>query len=142
MARERAGLTQTELAEICGVARPNVAAYEAGTRRPSAAMTRRLIEAAKPRPSRSLAAHAAQIRRLAREFGVQNPRVFGSAARGEDRPGSDLDLLVTVPAGKGLFALLGFGRAAEAVLGVHVDVVTDGGLGEHHTEISEDAVPV
>lgn len=141
-ARERAGLTQEELAEVSGVARPNVAAYESGTRRPSPAMLRRLLEAAKPRPSSSLAAHRDQILRLAHDFGVTNPRVFGSVARGDDLPGSDLDLLVTVPRGKGLLALIGFAHAVEDLLGVQVDVVSEGGLGESHAGICRDAVPV
>src|SRR5215207_6241671 len=112
-ARERAGLTQEELAEASGVARPNIAAYESGTRRPSPAMLRRLLEAAKPRPSSSLAAHRDEILRLAHEFGMKNPRVFGSVARGDDLPGSDLDLLVVVPPRKGLFTLIGFAQAVE-----------------------------
>jgi predicted nucleotidyltransferase len=142
VARERAGLTQEELAEASGVARPNIAAYESGTRRPSPAMLRRLLDAAKPRPSSSLAAHRNEILRLANEFGMKNPRVFGSVARGDDRPGSDLDLLVAVPRGKGLFALVGFARAVEDLLGVHVDVVSEGGLRESHTAICREAVPV
>ena len=141
-ARERAGLTQAELAEASGVARPNIAAYESGSRKPSPAMLLRLLEAAKARPSASLAAHRDEVRRLALDFGVTNPRVFGSVARGEDLPGSDLDLLVTVPRGKGLLALVGFAHAVEDLLGVHVDVVSEGGLGESHAGIRRDAVPV
>jgi predicted nucleotidyltransferase len=141
-ARERAGLTQEELAEASGVARPNIAAYESAARRPSPAMLKRLLEAAKPRPSSSLAAHREEIRRLAHDFGVKDPRVFGSAARGDDIPGSDLDLLVTVPPGKGLLALIGFAHAVEDLVGVHVDVVSEGGLGERHADICRDAVPV
>ncbi len=68
--------------------------------------------------------------------------MFGSVARGDDLPGSDLDLLVTVPYGKGLFALIGFAHAVEDLLGVHVDVVSEGGLGESHAAICRDAVPV
>ncbi|NEE01703.1 helix-turn-helix domain-containing protein [Phytoactinopolyspora halotolerans] len=141
-ARESAGLTQAELAEVSGVARPNIAAYESGARMPSRAMVRRLLEAIKPRPSSALAAHRDEVRRLARDFGMENPRVFGSAARGDDSPGSDLDLLVRVPRGKGLLALMGFARAVEDVLGVRVDVVSERGLGEGHAGIRRDAVPV
>jgi predicted nucleotidyltransferase len=141
-ARERARLTQGELAVASGVARPNIAAYESGTRKPSPAMVRRLLEAAKPRPSVSLAAHREDVRRLAHECGLENPRVFGSVARGDDPRGSDLDLLVTVPRGKGLFAIIGFAHAVEDLLGVHVDVVSEGGLGESHAEVCREAVPV
>jgi hypothetical protein len=59
------------------------------------------------RPSSSLAAHRDEVLRLAHDFGLKNPRVFGSAARGEDLPGSDLDLLVTVPRGKACSHSLG-----------------------------------
>ena len=40
-------------------------------------------------------AHRDAITRLGQRFGVRNIRVFGSVARGEATPGSDLDLLVT-----------------------------------------------
>lgn len=35
--------------------------------------------------------------RLRREYGVKSLRVFGSVARGEARPSSDVDLLVDMP---------------------------------------------
>ena len=54
---------------------------------------------------------------------VTNLRVFGSVARGEDRPDSDVDLLVDLPPDIGL---LGLGRVQaelEAILGTKVDLV-------------------
>lgn len=141
-ARERAGLTQAELAEVSGVARPNIAAYESGARTPSPAMVQRLLAAIKPRPSSCLAAHRDDVRRLGHEFGMENVRVFGSAARGDDRPGSDLDLLVSVPQGTGLLALMGFARAVEELLDLHVDVVSEGGLSQSHAGVVRDAVAV
>ena len=59
---------------------------------------------------------------------VTNLRVFGSVARGEDRPDSDVDLLVDLPPHMGL---LGLGRVQadlEAILGAKVDLVPAGGL--------------
>ncbi len=44
-ARLRAGLTQAEVATRTGVARPNIAAYETGTREPKASTMQRLLEA-------------------------------------------------------------------------------------------------
>ena len=41
-------------------------------------------------------AHRDAIKRLGERFGVRNIRVFGSVARGEATPDSDLDLLVDV----------------------------------------------
>jgi uncharacterized protein len=46
------------------------------------------------RPSQALDLHRARIRQIALSHRVQDIRVFGSTARGEDTDGSDLDLLV------------------------------------------------
>ncbi len=78
---------------------------------------------------------------MARAFGFSNVRVFGSATRGADAPGSDLDLLVTRPDGAGLLTIAAFAEAARDLLGVEVDVVTDGGLPADH-EILATAVPL
>ena len=51
--------------------------------------------------------------------GVSNLRVFGSVARGEDRPDSDVDLLADFPPGLSLF---GLGRL-EAILGTRVNLI-------------------
>jgi uncharacterized protein len=48
------------------------------------------------RPSAALQAHRERILELPRAHCARNVRVFGSAARGADREGSDLDLLVEV----------------------------------------------
>ena len=37
------------------------------------------------------------IAALGRQFGVRRIRVFGSVARGEEQPGSDIDFLVDFP---------------------------------------------
>ena len=44
------------------------------------------------------------IAALGRQFGARRIRVFGSVARGEERPGSDIDFLVDFPRGYDLFA--------------------------------------
>lgn len=61
--------------------------------------------------------------------------------RGSDRPGSDLDILVTRAPGIGLLTLVAFAEEASELLGVEVDVVTDGALGPGH-EILATAVAV
>ena len=50
--------------------------------------------------------------------------VFGSVARGEDRPDGDLDLLVTLDpdAGLGLFEYAGIRRYLEEITGRRVDL--------------------
>lgn len=55
---------------------------------------------------------------------ASNLRVFGSVVRGEDRPGSDVDLLVDLEDPTDLFNLLGLERELEEVLGVRVDADT------------------
>lgn len=54
---------------------------------------------------------------------ITNVRVFGSVARGEDRPDSDVDLLVDLPQDMGL---IGLGRARadlERILDARVDLI-------------------
>jgi len=44
------------------------------------------------------------IAALSNEYGARRIRVFGSVARGEERPDSDVDFLVDFPRGYDLFA--------------------------------------
>jgi hypothetical protein len=55
--------------------------------------------------------------------GVTGLRVFGSVARGEDRPDSDVDLLAELPPGMSLFGLARLQAELEAILGTRVDLV-------------------
>lgn len=130
--REEAGLSQGQLAERSGVAQPNIAAYETGRRRATPAMLERLRASARPLPHDALRIQHDELIRLADRYGFTSLRVFGSAARGTDGPGSDLDLLVTRPAGIGLLTVAAFAAEASELLGVDVDVVTDGGLPPDH----------
>lgn len=138
--RERAGLSQSQLALRSGVAQPNIAAYESGRRDPSDAMVTRLLSAMRPLPHEALERHRDELKELAAEYGLSNVRVFGSAERGTDTAQSDLDILVTRAPNVGLLAIAEFTSAAEQLLGVPVDVVTDGGLPSDHRPISGDRV--
>ncbi len=67
--------------------------------------------------------HEAAIRAAAEAVGATNIRVFGSVARGEDTPDSDIDLLVDSPAHeRGLFPLLRLAGEIESLIGRPVDV--------------------
>ena len=68
-----------------------------------------------------------EILALAAHFGLSNVRVFGSVARGESRPESDLDLLVEVEPGRGL-DFIRFKSQLEELLGCPVDLVTESAL--------------
>lgn len=145
-ARVGARLTQAELAARAGVTQSVISAYESGHRQPALATLAALIEAAgyeltvnlrrRPRRLGRLSGPVGRhVRRKRRELveaaaahGVTNLRVFGSVARGQDRPDSDVDLLADLPPGMGL---LGLGRVQaelEAILGSPVDLVPAGDL--------------
>jgi uncharacterized protein len=64
------------------------------------------------------------ILRLTDRYGAGNVRVFGSVARGDARPGSDLDLLVEFAAGRSLLDLIGLELDLRDLLGSPVDVAT------------------
>jgi len=57
-----------------------------------------------------------------------NVRVFGSVARGENRPDSDIDFLVNLEAGRSLLDLARLLRELNNLLGYPVDVITEAGL--------------
>ncbi|MBB0245606.1 helix-turn-helix domain-containing protein [Streptomyces alkaliphilus] len=139
--RRAAGLTQRELAELSGVAQPDIAAYENGTRHPSPRMLARPA-AAGPRASVALARHKAKVKALAAHHKALSVKVFGSVARGEHRPGSDLDLLVTFAPDASLFDRIELARDLEDTLGVKVDVVSADGLRESHASIAAEAKPL
>ena len=69
-----------------------------------------------------------EILHIAARHGAHNIRVFGSAARGEDQPESDVDLLVDMASGRSLLDLVGLGQDLEELLDRKVDVVTDASL--------------
>jgi hypothetical protein len=68
---------------------------------------------------RVLAAHRAELA----EVGVRSLEVFGSVARGEQRPESDVDLLVDFDRVIGLFHFFRVQRRLEELLGCRVDLV-------------------
>ena len=71
---------------------------------------------------------AAQVRALGARYGIRRIRVFGSVARGEARPDSDIDLLVDYEPGHGGFAFVDFCEGVERLLRRRVDVVTERSL--------------
>jgi probable addiction module antidote protein len=79
---------------------------------------------------RRVAAHRSELLDVLRRHRVTNPEVFGSAARGDDHEGSDLDLLVDFPPGTDLIDMVNIKLELEAILGAPVDLVPRDGLKE------------
>lgn len=75
-----------------------------------------------------LQARRKEILEIAARNGAVNVRVFGSVARGEDRPDSDIDFLVNLDSGRSLLDLARLLRELNTLLGYPVDVVTEAGL--------------
>jgi hypothetical protein len=65
-----------------------------------------------------------QLRRILRKHGVRSASLFGSYARGEAGPNSDLDLLVTYSPGTNLLRVLALQDELEAAAGTRVDLVS------------------
>ena len=68
---------------------------------------------------------------LCKEHRVKRLRVFGSAAKGEDRPDSDIDLLVDFSVPVGFFELIELEEQLAAFFGRSVDLLTERGLSPH-----------
>jgi predicted nucleotidyltransferase len=83
------------------------------------------------------------IRDIAARHGARNVRVFGSQARGEPGPASDIDLLVDFEPGRSLFDLIDLKEALETRLGCQVDIVTERALNPRLSDaILQEAVPL
>lgn len=95
------------------------------------------------KPSTALNQNREAIRSLVTQYRATNPRVFGSAARAEDKEGSDLDLLVDALPGTTLFDLGDLHHAIERLLGVPVDLRTPGDLPiQFRQKVVSDARPI
>jgi predicted nucleotidyltransferase len=69
-----------------------------------------------------------EILRIAARRGAYNVRVFGSVARGEAGPDSDVDFLVELEPSRSLLDLGGLLMDLQDLLECEVDVLTEAGL--------------
>jgi predicted nucleotidyltransferase/DNA-binding XRE family transcriptional regulator len=139
-ARQQAGLSQVELALRAAVAQSMISAYENGHREPSLATLRRLVDATGQRlvvdvvrlhsgdlpdtpRGRLLRGRRAEIHEIAHRHGATNLRVFGSVARGDDGPESDIDIAVDLRHAVSLVGLAALNREIGELLAAVVDVV-------------------
>ncbi|MGA7398247.1 MAG: nucleotidyltransferase family protein [Solirubrobacterales bacterium] len=83
------------------------------------------------------------VRELVARHGGSNVRIFGSHARGEAGPSSDIDLLVDMDRESSLLDLIAIKYGVQDELGFEVDVVTEAGLSRHlKDQVLREAVPV
>jgi uncharacterized protein len=68
---------------------------------------------------------------IAARHGASNVRLSGSVLRHEERPDSDVDLLVDLEEGRGFRDYLAMVEELESVLGRRVDVITERSLSPH-----------
>lgn len=108
------GATQREIAREIGRSQPEVS---------------RLLHFHGTTPlARRLRASRHEIRAAVRSAGGRRVRVFGSVARGDDRPGSDVDLLFEMRRPLSLLELGALEAEVSAQLGVDVDLVPESSL--------------
>lgn len=76
----------------------------------------------------------ADILRIAASHGATEVRIFGSAARGEMRHNSDIDVIVKLAPDHGLLDLVAIKQDLEDLLGSKVDVVTEAAISPYIRE--------
>ena len=141
-ARSRAGLNQTEVAVRAGLPQSTVSAYESGRRQPTLPMVSKLLEAMGSELEITTAAlpdsltalngpvglrvrrHRQLLVEQANRHGVENVRVLGAVARGEEEAGADLELLVDPTAKNTVLDLLNLAADLQELVGVRVKIIT------------------
>ena len=66
--------------------------------------------------------------RILKKHGAKKIEIFGSCARGEAKPGSDLDIIVEFEERKSLLELVGIEQELEDYLGIKVDLLTEASI--------------
>jgi predicted nucleotidyltransferase len=66
-----------------------------------------------------------KMTRILKNQGARKIAVFGSYVRGEEKPGSDIDIIVEFSERKSLFDLVGIEQEVSDALGIKVDLLTE-----------------
>ena len=93
------------------------------------------------KPLRALVeAHRNEIKAIVARHRGRSVAVFGSVARGDENPDSDIDLLVEFEQGASLFDQVRIGQDASELLGRRVDIVSVRALLAEDDDVRADAV--
>lgn len=111
------GLSQRQIAAALGITQPAVSQQLKFASDLQAVHPELLLDAAAP-----------ILKRVAEDHGYTKLSVFGSVARRQARPDSDIDLLVEAPEGTSSFGFIRFKQLIEQILGREIDLVSYGGL--------------
>ena len=154
-------MTQAELASKVGTTQSAIARLERGEVAPTVATLARLADALRvrfeigPRAEMvvrpgtprglelaDLTARRDELLQIAARHGAHRVCVFGSVARGDARPDSDVDFLVEFEPGRTVLDLSGLILDLEEALGRRVDVVERRGPSGIDERIEREAVPL
>lgn len=123
-------MSQRQVAEALGISQPAVSQQLRHSPDLKAVHPELLLDAATP-----------VLKELATERGYSRLAVFGSVAREQAGPISDIDLLVEAPYGTSSFGFVRFKLLVEEVLGREIDLVSHEGLDpDPHFDIRRDIV--
>jgi hypothetical protein len=111
------GLSQRQIAEALGISQPAVSQQLKFAPQLNEVHPEVLIEAGAP-----------ILKSLAGDHGYTRLAVFGSIARHQATPDSDIDLIVQAPQGTSSFEFVRFRQLLEQVLGRNIDLIDYGGL--------------
>jgi predicted nucleotidyltransferase len=111
------GMSQRQIAETLGISQPAVSQQLKLAAGLKDVHPQVLLEAASP-----------ILKALAADRGYTRLAMFGSVARQQARPDSDIDLIVKAPEGTSSFDFVRFQQLLEHVLGRQIDLVEHGGL--------------
>ncbi|MDO5846145.1 MAG: nucleotidyltransferase family protein [Methanocorpusculum sp.] len=86
----------------------------------------------------------ANLLEIRERFGIERIGIFGSVARGDDTPDSDVDILISFKEGQVIFAnLVSLGDYLEELFGRSVDVLTEDGISKYmRPYIEPEVIPI
>lgn len=146
--------TTSQLARELGLSPSTIRAYAAEGRIPARLtpgghrryaldeVTVALRSGSTPLSLPALRSRRADVLAAAQRHGAANVRVVGSVAREQQRPGSDVDLLVDIEPGRTLFDVAALHDELEELLACDVDVITSGAAKGRLAYLLDEAVPL